>query len=253
MLYIALAVIGTIVVIVVRKQATTINELHTIDVNGVNLTYLIKGAKNGKPVLLLHGNGGHHGKLKILTNQLAQAGYLVYAPDSRGQGANAPLEEYHYIDMAEDMYQMINLLHLGKPVVYGWSDGGIIALQMEVIHPGTVSAIVTSGANIFPEDCGDDFLNIDSVREAHKDDPPLFKMMLYEPNMTAEDMQTIQCPSLIISGENDLIYESHTRLIAENIPNGEAMILPGEDHGSYIRHSRKMGRILIPYLKKIGY
>ena len=74
-------------------------------VNGVELFYAAEGS--GKPVILLHGNGGSHNSLETTTRQLAQAGYLVYAIDSRGQGANKKLDEYHYKDMAEDIYQFL--------------------------------------------------------------------------------------------------------------------------------------------------
>jgi len=225
-----------------------IDELRNIDVNGVNLVYQVVGHADGKPVILLHGNSGSHEHLSVMAAQLDSAGYLVYAIDSRGQGANAPLEEYHYIDMAEDTYQFAKQLRLNKPAVFGWSDGGIIALQAEVLHPGTFGAIVTSGANLFPEGVN----GFDEIQEAlfgEEEASPLFVMMLREPQMTAEDMQTIQCPALIVAGENDLIAEEHTRMIASNIPNGTLLILPGEDHGSHIWQSPKMGTILIDYLK----
>ena len=118
-----------------------------VQVNGVELFYAAEGS--GKPVILLHGNGGSHNSLETTTRQLAQAGYLVYAIDSRGQGANKKLDEYHYKDMAEDVYQFIRQKNLVKPAVFGYSDGGIIALQLEVMYPGTLGAIATGGANIF--------------------------------------------------------------------------------------------------------
>lgn len=74
------------------------DEIRDIDVNGVNLVYHIKGNENHKPVILLHGNSGEHDHLSVMVDQLDSAGYLVYAIDSRGQGANVPLNEYHYID-----------------------------------------------------------------------------------------------------------------------------------------------------------
>ena len=55
----------------------------TIEVNGVSLFHAAEGA--GKPVILLHGNGGSHNDLETTQRELAQAGYMVYALDSRGQ------------------------------------------------------------------------------------------------------------------------------------------------------------------------
>ena len=221
----------------------------TIEVNGVSLFYAAEGV--GKPVILLHGNGGSHNDLETTHRELAQAGYMVYALDSRGQGANKPLPEYHYKDMAADVYEFIKLKGLDKPAVFGFSDGGNVALQLEVMYPGTLGAIITGGANIFVEgslipEFAEGFL-------AQPTDEPLVIMLQTEPDMTAEDMRTIACPALIMSGEHDLIVADHTRLIGENIPGGEYRIIPGEDHGSYICNSPKLAPMIIEFLDSINY
>ena len=221
----------------------------TIGVNGVSLFYAAEGA--GKPVILLHGNGGSHNDLETTHRELAQAGYMVYALDSRGQGANPRLDEYHYKDMATDVYEFIKAKGLEKPAVFGFSDGGNIALQLEVMYPGTLGAIATGGANIFVEGS-----LIPSFAEgflAQPTDEPLVIMMQNEPTMTVEDMKTIACPALIMSGEHDLILADHTRLIGDNIPYGEAVVIPDEDHGSYICNSPKLAPLLLDFFAKIGY
>ena len=221
----------------------------TVEVNGVSLFYAAEGA--GKPVILLHGNGGSHNDLETTHRELAQAGYMVYALDSRGQGANKPLPEYHYKDMAADVYEFIKLKGLEKPAVFGFSDGGIIALQLEVMYPGTLGAIVTGGANIFVENA-----LIPSFAEGFLAQPstePLVIMLQTEPSMTVEDMKGIGCPSLIMSGEHDLIRQEHTLLIGESIPSGRPVIIPGEDHGSYICNSPKLAPLILEFFEEIGY
>lgn len=221
----------------------------TVEVNGVSLFYAAEGA--GKPVILLHGNGGSHNDLETTHRELAQAGYMVYALDSRGQGANKPLPEYHYKDMAADVYEFIKLKGLEKPAVFGFSDGGIIALQLEVMYPGTLGAIVTGGANIFVENA-----LIPSFAEGFLAQPstePLVIMLQTEPSMTVEDMKGIGCPSLIMSGEHDLIRQEHTLLIGESIPSGRPVIIPGEDHGSYICNSPKLAPLILQFFNEIGY
>lgn len=219
-----------------------------VEVNGISLAYIVEG--EGKPVILLHGNGGSHKDLETTTHQLAKAGYKVYAIDSRGQGENKPLSEYHYKDMAEDVYQFINKLGIVKPAVFGWSDGGNNALLLELMHPNTCSLMATSGANLFPKGLlPEEYENM--VKE--KNLSPLLKMMIDEPDMTFEDMKNIQVPVLVMAGENDAIQRSHTEQIASNIPNGKVMIIPGEDHISYILHNKKVGKILLKYFKENGY
>lgn len=221
----------------------------TIEVNGVSLFYAAEGA--GKPVILLHGNGGSHNDLETAHRQLAQAGYMVYALDSRGQGANPRLDEYHYKDMAADVYGFIKAKGLEKPAVFGFSDGGNIALQLEVMYPGTLGAIITGGANIFVH--GSLVPEFEHGFLAQPTDEPLVIMMQNEPTMTVEDMRSIACPALIMSGEHDLILADHTRLIGENIPAGEARVIPGEDHGSYICNSPKLAPMILDFFGKIGY
>ena len=154
-------------------------------------------------------------------------------------------------DMAEDIYQFIQLKGLERPAIFGFSDGGIVALQLEVMHPGTLSAIATGGSNIFVKDAlqpdfSEWFLN-------QPDPSPLTRMMMVEPNMSPEDMQTIMIPALIMAGENDLIREEHTRLIGESIPNGEVLIVENADHGSYIYHNTFVGEKLLEFFNRIGY
>ncbi len=221
----------------------------TVTVNGQSLFYVVQG--NGRPVVLLHGNGGSSYDLQPTARVLEDNGYQVYSVDSRGQGANTPVSEYHYADMAEDIYQFIQVQGLVHPTVFGYSDGGNVALQMEVNHPGTCGIIVTSGSNIFPDGVG--YGVIDGFKAMAPDIPPLVQMMIDEPVMTFGQMRQISCPALICAGEHDLILESHTREIAASIPQGETCIVDGADHTSHIMHSDRMGHILVRYLRQKDY
>jgi len=225
-------------------------ECRYINVNGQYLLYAVRGPETGKPVVLLHGNGGSHRKMLTQAKQLAIAGYRVYSPDSRGQGANPPLEEYHYKDMAEDTYQFINALGLDRPAVYGFSDGGIIALMLEMSHPGTSSLIAVSGANLTP-DCGEGFEEFKTW--ILEQGTPIVMMMLHEPDIKPEELEAIPCPALVTVGSEEMISVEHTRLIADHIPDSKLVVVKGANHGSYIKRNPRMGRLLLSFLREHGY
>lgn len=218
-------------------------------VNGTPIAYEERGF--GRPVILLHGNNGHSSHLKETADRLVAAGYRTYALNSRGQGANAPVAEYHYTDMGEDLYQFIQHLNLRRPAIFGWSDGGIISLQMEILHPGTAGLIITSGANTYPEGVGTDWL--EEQKRLYPNAPSLQRMMYYEPHITHQQLATIHCPSLICGGEHDIIPEWHTREIASHIPHAQLLIIPGEDHGSHIWQNTRMGDIIVDFLLRNSY
>lgn len=221
-----------------------------VKVNGTRLLYAVRGPLDGLPVVLLHGNGGSHKSMWTQAKRLALAGYRVYSPDSRGQGANPPLDEYHYEDMAADTFAFIRKLSLHKPAVYGWSDGGILALLLEMEHPGTCSLIAVSGANLFP-DCGDAFE--DFKQWVLEQNTPVTRMMLEEPDINPAELKAIKCPALITVGDRDLISTEHTRLISDNIPGSELVVVKRATHGSFIKRNPRMGRLLLDFFRRNGY
>lgn len=234
----------------VDPEAGCIGEHDIIDVNGVSLYYAAAG--EGKPVVLVHGNGGAHTAFTVEIQQLVDAGYRVYALDSRGQGANDPLDEYHYADMAEDIYQFITALGLEKPAYYGWSDGGIIGLILELAHPGTLSLMAISGANLTPE--GADPVVIAEIESANKKNPnPLSTLMLTEPNIDPAELASIDIPVLVTAGDADVILPEETQRIADALPNSKLIIVEGADHETYIENSEVMGNLLIDFLKEHNY
>jgi pimeloyl-ACP methyl ester carboxylesterase len=216
-----------------------------VKINSVFLHYAEAGA--GRPVLLLHGNGEDHHLLNVEMTQLAEAGYHVYAPDSRGHGANAPLQEYHYADMADDIFMMIRRLGLDKPALYGHSDGGIIALLLELRHPGTLGAMAISGTNLSPEGLIPSF--IEEYTQTNQETPdPLVTLMLTEPHIDPEELEKIHIPVLVTAGENDLVLREETERIAAHLPDARMVIVPDADHGSYLADSPLMGEMLLDFL-----
>ena len=222
--------------------------LEEVRVNGVCLRYAAAGV--GRPVVLLHGNGESHDLFETQIGQLTAAGYRVYAPDSRGHGASQPVTEYHYGDMAEDIFQFIRALELESPVLYGHSDGGIIGLLLALSHPGALRALAISGTNLSPAGLIPDFLR--ECREISDRAPdPLITLMLTEPHIDPDQLSQITIPVLVTVGEHDVILSKETETIVSHLPNAHLVTVAGADHGSYIQGSEIMGGLLLDFLKKL--
>lgn len=214
------------------------------------ILYYEKHGESGRPILLVHGNGGSHETFDRLIPALAKH-YTVYAIDSRGHGLSASPKELHYTDMAEDMAAFIEALSLEAPLFYGYSDGGIVGLLLASAHPDRLSALMVSGANLEPEDLKGHALR--RIKKEYKKNPsPLTRLMLEEPHITEEQLARITVPTLVLAGEKDLIKEKVTKKIAAHIPDATLVVVPGEDHGSYIEHSEKLYPLLMDFLQKKG-
>ena len=213
-------------------------------VNNVNLYYEEYG--NGQPIILLHGNQETHEIFDKLIYNLKE-NYKVYAIDSRCHGKSENPIDISYDLMCDDIIDFIKKLNIEKPILYGFSDGGIIGLLIAIKEPDLLSKLIISGANITP----DVFTPFDMLitklfyfftRSKY------IKMMLDEPNIPLKDLQKITIPVHVLAGEKDVIKLEHTKLIADNIKNSTMEIIPKEKHGSYIIHSNKIYEIIKKYI-----
>ena len=215
-----------------------------IKVNGVNLYYEVYG--EGKPIILIHGNSESLDIFDKLIPDLSKE-YKVYAIDMRCHGKSEKTKQISYDLLSEDIVAFIHELNIEKPIIYGFSDGGIEALLIAYRYPNLLSRIIISGANINPDGInGIDKFMMRLSYFFRRDKRT--KMMIKEPNITQEDLAKIVIPVNIIAGEYDAIREAHTRIIHKWINGSTLYIVPREDHGSYIIHSDKIYKILKQYI-----
>ena len=215
-----------------------------INVNNVKLYYEIYG--QGKPIILVHGNSETHEIFDVLIENLKE-NYKVYALDSRCHGKSQNTNKISYDLMAEDMIEFIKKLNISKPVFYGFSDGGIVGLLIAIKEPKLLSKIIISGANLNPKGMKTSMLLVSKIGYFFTKNKFL-KMMIKEPNITIEDLGKIEIPAYILAGQKDVIKEEHTKLIAKNIKNSKLVIIPKENHFSYIVHSEKIYQIIKDFI-----
>lgn len=210
-------------------------------VNGIKLYYEIYG--EGKPLLLLHGNGGsivgHSVRIADFKHK-----YKVIAADSRAQGKSGDNgQELTYDLMADDINKLLEQLHIDSAYIWGQSDGGIIGLILSMKYPHKVKKLAVWGANI-QADTNALFPKIyEGVVEASKNsknkkDKQLSMLMAKYPNIPFTALNSINAPVLVMSGDRDAIQLEHTIKIFQNIPNSQLFIMPGTTHyGAYEKSS----------------
>ena len=106
--------------------------------NDVSIYYETYGA--GPPVLVLHGGLGSIEGMSYQIRALAKS-HFVIAADSRGHGrstdSDAPLS---YSLMSDDMSRLLDHLQIDRVDVVGWSDGGIIGLDLAIRRPERIKS-----------------------------------------------------------------------------------------------------------------
>ena len=198
--------------------------------------YIEKGA--GFPLILLHGNGEDCGYFEHQMEPFAKH-FRVIALDTRGHGQTPRGEAPFTIrQFAEDLLAFMDQQGIGKAHVLGFSDGGNIAMVFAMMHPERVEKLVLDGANLDPSgvkrkiqipiEIGYRVAKLFSKRspDARKN-AELLGLMVNDPNVKPEELSRIQCPTLVIAGDKDMIKDKHTRLIAGSIPGAELSIIPG--------------------------
>jgi pimeloyl-ACP methyl ester carboxylesterase len=131
---------------------------HYVRANGIDIHYVEAGT--GEPLIVLE-NG------MISTNPIwadwvsSYAGYMktfaerfrVIAPDFRGSGrtvhSGGPIP---YNLLADDVVALIDALHLDRPLIGGYGEGGTLATIVGIRKPESVRAIVNHGGYDFNPD-----------------------------------------------------------------------------------------------------
>lgn len=196
--------------------------------------------------MLLHGNGESCRIFDMLVEELPPY-FKCYALDSRCHGKSQHKVPLGYSLMADDVAGFIKELKLEKPVVIGFSDGGIVALLLAVNYPELAEKIICVGANATPDGLHPMVLKILRLSYFLTRSKKV-KLMLTEPNITAEQLQSIETPSVFIAGEKDIIRQEHTRFIADNVRNSVCEIVENATHSDYVVNSPRFYEILKKYL-----
>jgi len=223
-----------------------------VDANGISIHYAVYGA--GSPVILLHGglaNADYWGhQIEAL-----KAHHTVIVMDSRGHGRTTrDARPYGYDLMADDVVALMDALKIPKAGIVGWSDGGILGLDLAIRHKDRVGKIFAFGANTVPSGVKDDveknptfaafIARARQEYEKYSATPKEYdafveqisKMWASEPNWTDAQLKAITSEVLVVDGDRDeAIKREHTEYIAATIPGTGLLILPNVSHFAFLQ------------------
>lgn len=202
----------------------------------IELYYQEKGT--GEPFIFLHGNGENSSYFGNQINYF-QRKYRVIALDTRGHGKSPRGDAPFTIEQFScDLYDFMNAHQIPSAIILGFSDGANIAMKFAMKHPDMVKALILNGGNLNPKgvkratqlpiEIGYKIARHFAAKspDAGKN-AEMLGLMVNDPNIEPHELSQITMPTLVICGTNDMIKESHTKEIAENLPDAVLTILKG--------------------------
>ena len=223
----------------------------------INHFYIEQGT--GFPLILLHGNGEDFAYFARQIDSFSEH-FHVIALDTRGHGQTPRGEAPFTIrQFAEDLLAFMDQHNIEKAHLLGFSDGGNIAMVFALAHPERVDKLILNGANLdasgvkrkiqIPIEIGYRIAKF-FVRKSPKakKNAEMLGLMVNDPNVKPEELSRIQNQTLVIAGDNDMIKDKHTRLIAKSIPHAELCIIHG-DHFIANKNPEAFNEAVLRFLK----
>ena len=98
-----------------------------------------------KHIIILHGALGATDQLESLVNSLKQKQFTVHSFNFSGHGKKPFQSEFGIEQFVKELEQYITTNHLEKPMVFGYSMGGYVALNLAYQQPALLGNIITLG------------------------------------------------------------------------------------------------------------
>ena len=203
---------------------------------------------DGEAVVLLHGGLSQtsHWDTNILP--AVEDSFNVFGYDRTGHGFTGDRNgSFHFDFQTNEAIEYLEDVVKEPAHLIGYSDGANIALMVAIKRPDLVKSIVSIAANYhhsgihpLPDFDGNiaqedrDEYAITSPDAPHTLDEKIRKMSAIwkvEPDIAQSDLATIECPVLVIAGDDDVVRHEHTIDLFEKLALGRLAIVPGTSHG----------------------
>jgi pimeloyl-ACP methyl ester carboxylesterase len=223
----------------------------------------------GRPVVLLHGGLLTIDVMFAPVLPTLAAGRRVIAVELQGHGRTADTDRPMSIDLlADDVAALLAHLGIEEADVFGFSLGGLVGWSLVMRHPKVVRRFVAASADDRSREADPDGVprpmptdaDFQAMRDAYAavaPDPSHFdtleeKMSTMVNNTyigwTADDLQAVETPTLVLVGDDDFIRVSDAVEAAELLPHGQLAVLPGTTHRAMARSPERVLAMVVPFL-----
>jgi len=227
---------------------------------------------SGRPLLLLHAG---FSSIAASFNKLRPAfvdRWTTIAFEQQAHGHTADIDRpLSYEQMVEDTASAMRQLDIAEADVFGWSDGGVVALGLATRHPQLVRRVAIIGAGYSPSAEPPEFKermrrleanneNLAPFREAyHKVAPhPEQWPTLIEKvrdgyfafeGWSKDELRKLAAPLLVMVGDRDIVTLEHAIELFRLVPDGKLAVLPGSDHGAPVARVEWIKAMLLDFLQ----
>ena len=231
--------------------------------------YNYEWEREGEAVVLLHGGLSKTSSWDYLVVPSLEDEFHVFAYDRTGHGFTGDQKgSLHFEFQAQEAIAYLDDVVKETAHLIGSSDGGIIALLVAIKRPDLVKSIVAIGANYH---YSAPLSNFEEAKVSEEDqaeynlispDEPdtllektirMNQIWKTEPDISLSDIAAIQCPVLVLAGDDDVIKHDHTIALYEALPLGQLGIIPGTSHGLIKEKPALAMAVIMQFLEDLSY
>ena len=231
--------------------------------------YNYEWERDGEAVVLLHGGLSKTSSWDYLMVPPLEDEFHVFAYDRTGHGFTGDQPgSLHFEFQCQEAIAYLEDVVKEPAHLIGYSDGGIIALMVAIKRPELVKSIVAIGANYHYSAPLKDFLEARVSEEDQAEynlispDAPhtllektirMNEIWKTEPDISLSEIASIQCPVLVMAGDDDVIAHDHTISLYEALSLGQLAIIPGTSHGLVKEKPALLIAVIMQFLEDLSY
>jgi len=252
--------------------------------NGFDMAFEVLG-QTGQAIVLIHGSGLNRTIWRTVASKFP-GNHQVILPDLRGHGeSDAPLGDYLMSILAEDIASLLEYLGISKAMICGHSMGGYVALSFAELFPEQITGLglITTRANADSDEKRNSRYKVVEQVKMHGSSA-LAKSLA--PRISNQDdsiqaafdmiastapqgiigatigmakrhdywdlLPEIKVPALVVAGEDDqIINMADAKQMAEELPNGHFLSIPGAGHMPMVEKPDILGEGLVSLINRV--